>query len=1021
MKLKLLCRVFANALLITIVLTFGISFKTSAQAPYNPMASVDSQLRELFSPLCHPTPEPLFLHDMSVHLMDSIIYTDNCPDTIYRDIWYKIYEELRTSAYDTTVTLPVDSIYTLGAGFYGDTVVMNVLAYDYLRFNDSALSCNYYFTADTVNNILIENGAPCELNPYVTQRVFSVSPILYHLKWANVIYRIDPDFIFQDNANDFAAKNRTLQIDFGDGSGWHTFPTNTVTHQSITYTTAGKGYIRARVYEFGNPTPIMSSVCEVITNDIPRPAPSQKILIDDATVDIWNPCLESGGPLKKTIIYIEGIDHGDALAIDDRDGAYMYQTMIKAMHVNDLRNFGYQIATINWKNSRRDIKDNAHTLQEVIKYFKCEQATSGDTGTHQQFVIIAESMGGLVARYAMCDWEQNWSTIGGCLPEKMHNTRLLITWDSPHQGANMPIAVQHFYRNTSRFLFGANTITQWLAGKITKSLLDATAVKQMLVYHVDTYNPTTKEYSEHSKRTDFKDDLNDLGNYPQYAKLVAYSNGSLKGIGQTHYYDTIQRTPNDYLLDLNSNQWIRAFGNTIQLLGTNLELRTTPNGSGPINANTIDFYKPKIFIRIKLGKLTVRLSSSYWFSIGGTIHGENVKPYDVAPGSVEDYNNWLISDYYQPSNQAFALLFGFNHPTYNSTSHTWSVNTLIGGGKFALGRDVTLTTDGMHWCFMPTISALDYNTNDLYENIEDENISTKTAATPFDLIVGIPHEYWRFTGPDTLAHNSSAQQEIAFNIRRYQRYHTSKRTDGLGTWFNGVASTNNFRYDSCGTTVGGIKYWLNREIGDDSLLVENRETAWTCLYDAEKYIGVNERSDYYQYPCCSTSSNIIPGMYSKEDNLVIGAGTYVIFMTRDTNEISVPSPLYDGVHVKDTIPWVRCCGTLGDGINNKNTSGLIAQKGFEKNESEPSYFMVYPNPVTNNEISIVFNATPDKESVITIYDLTGKKVMEKKYVESVNGRVSYKLKTEKGMFPGGVYLIKVKNGVNNYHSKVIIP
>lgn len=1012
LKLKLLRQVFANTCLL-IVLAFGISFKTSAQAPYNPMASVDSQLRELFSPLCHPTPEPLFLYDMAVHTMDSIIYTDNCPDTLYRDVWYKMYEEFRNSAYDTTVMIPHDSVYTLTADFSDDTNVVNVMVYDYLRFNDSALSCNYYFTADTTNNVLIENGYPCELNPYLTQRVFAVCPSEYVQSWSTVTFRVDPAFIFHDNANDFISNNRTLKIDFGDGTGFHIFPTNSVSHHTATYGFSGKAYVKAYVYDLGNPTPIMRSLSEIIVTDVERPEPDTTFDISGAKVSFWYPCEQSGGPLKKTIIYVEGIDHGDVLKKTNRNAWSMYHDVIQRNGLNMLLNFGYQFAVVDWHNSRRDIKDNAYTLEQVIMKLKCDQVTAADTGTHQQFIIMAESMGGLVSRYAMCEMEQSWSTLGGCLPEKMHNTRLLITLDAPNNGANIPLAIQHLYRNTSRFLFGGNTITQWLSGKLNNSLLDATSAKQMLLYHVDTYNPFTEEYSEHNKRTDFKSDLNDIGNYPQYAKLLAISSGSLKGIGQTHVYDTFQRTPNDYLMDLESNQWIRVFGNDAQLLGTNLELRTTPNGNGTITTNTIDFYRPKVSIKIKSWKLKVVVTSAYWYSIGGSVYGKNLLPYDVAPGSVENYNDWLITKDYQPTNSAFALLFGMNHPTYNKNTHTWTVNTSYGGGKFAFGRSATMYTDGMHWCFMPTISALDYS-GGLYENIEDENIVTKTSANPFDVIVGFT-ENWenRIQVIDTLA---DAEDIIKRNVYRYHTPHLDMPRYRLGDWQSGIYFGIPDTYPTCEGTPGGLKYWLNREIGDDSLFVENRETAWTCIYDAERYIGVNQRNIYYQYPYISTVVRTIPGMYSKRDDFAIASGTIVIFMTRDTNDIFVPTPQYDDLYLKDTIPWVRCCPITGS--EKRGNTSSIEELNTNATKINGS-LTVYPNPTDGNEIFIRYKSTIDDKSSVSVYNQVGQKMFEQIYNETSTGVTTLKLNVVRGQIPSGLYIVRLKNGGKTYQKTIV--
>lgn len=999
-----------------VLITLCSSIKANAQldsANYDPIADIDSQLRRIFMPICHPDPGPWFLYDMASHSLDSIEFTDNNPDTIQRDVWFKIYEEMRNSAYNRSAFITDDSIYTLNCQFRKDTVAMNIMAYDYLRFNDSALSSNYYFTADTVNDTLIENGYPCELNPFITQRVFAASPMEFFLAYKTITFRVDPTFIFHDSYNDFMANNWTIQIDFGDGSGWHTITNPTmVSHFTITYPTKGLKVIRTRVLD-GPSTVIMTSNSMVQASDRVKPTPQRKIFIGDASVSVWEPCSESGGPLQKTIFYLEGLDVQDASPFHDRDEEQIYLEMVEDAKIPELLNFGYQIAVVNWDNSRRDIKDNAQTLIDILKYFKCEQVTLGDSGTHQQFVIIAESMGGLVARYALCDFEQNWSTIGGCLAEKMHNTRLLITFDSPHKGANIPIAYQHLYRNVTRLIFGANTISQRQQAVLNKAMLDAKSVKQMLLYHVDSYNPITQEYSQHNDKGDFDDDLLNIGNYPQYCKLVAMSNGSLKGIGQTHFYDTLQRTPNDYLMDWDINMWVTLFGETAILAGTNFELRTTPNGNGTIHTSNYDFYKPKVKITIKKWKLKVVVTSSYWYSVGGSYYGKNVKPYDVIPGSLYDVNSMAIDEGWEASGLIRTLVFGLNKPHYDTTTHVWSLSHWTGGKRFAFGRDVRFTTDGLHFCFIPTFSALNYDITDWWENIEDETMSTKMSKTPFDLITGITERY-PYLHINNQPPLSLTGNFIAYNVKKYNREHLQIRNDSLGDWVNGVSGNKPiWRYPNCNETQGHRKYWLNQEIGDDTLRIENRETAWMCLYDAERYIAVNERSPFYRYVSTTPATFIIPGMYSKENDLTIASGKLLILMTRDTNNIHVPTSYSRTEYVKDSIPWVRCCF-----FGAKST--LPENPELEKIESENAEFIVYPNPISNNEITIRYTAVPDPNSRLVIYNISGSRMIDKSFDENNNGITTYKLEIEQGKYPSGLYYITLKNGDKLYKQSIII-
>src|SRR5690606_10315673 len=125
------------------------------------------------------------------------------------------------------------------------------------------------------------------------------------------------------------------------------------------------------------------------------------------------------------------------------------------------------------------------------------------TTNKNPFVLIGHSMGGVIGRYALRYMETpayiTWS--GAYKPERMHNTRLFISLDAPHQGANIPLALQHSYgllTNNIPNLMGYNA--KFLLKKFNL-FLDGTAAKQLLIYHYETRNPLTWEYSEHSERT----------------------------------------------------------------------------------------------------------------------------------------------------------------------------------------------------------------------------------------------------------------------------------------------------------------------------------------------------------------------------------------------------------------------------------------------------------------------------------------------------------------------------------------
>lgn len=68
----------------------------------------------------------------------------------------------------------------------------------------------------------------------------------------------------------------------------------------------------------------------------------------------------------------------------------------------------------------------------------------------------------------------------------MHNTRLLITDDSPHQGAILPLSIQHAYNGF--FALISHYIGPFLtiSATIFNFGINAQAAQQTFIYHVDT-------------------------------------------------------------------------------------------------------------------------------------------------------------------------------------------------------------------------------------------------------------------------------------------------------------------------------------------------------------------------------------------------------------------------------------------------------------------------------------------------------------------------------------------------------
>lgn len=138
-----------------------VLFSVTATAQNETLDSINMDLRPLFSPLARPANPKLFLYDMAAHMSDSIFYQEACPVANDPATWYKVYEEMFHSAYDTTPYLYPDTVFYKGHSLDPDTIPIGIMNYAYYTFKPEALTTDIYLDFDTVNTVLTDKpGRP---------------------------------------------------------------------------------------------------------------------------------------------------------------------------------------------------------------------------------------------------------------------------------------------------------------------------------------------------------------------------------------------------------------------------------------------------------------------------------------------------------------------------------------------------------------------------------------------------------------------------------------------------------------------------------------------------------------------------------------------------------------------------------------------------------------------------------------------------------------------------------------------
>lgn len=276
-----------------------------------------------------------------------------------------------------------------------------------------------------------------------------------------------------------------------------------------------------------------------------------------------------GGILDKPIIVLDGFDPGDGR---DITGLYNSLSFDGDNLADILRAEGYDIVILNapmYTTNGKDIdggadyiQRNAFVLIELINLLNEQKV--GD----EELVVLGPSMGGLIARYALAYMEQN------SIPTE---TRLYISFDSPHRGANIPVSLQYLIN------YLAEQLDEPDAQAIVANVLNSAAAKEMLYDHLLGHLLDGSTYEQDPAkllpagapnfRDAFQSELDALG-FPEQVRNVTMINGSNQG--------TTTGTPGVQVIDTSLD-----LGNFIT---ADINMHFTPAAGQSINVTSVDSF-----------------------------------------------------------------------------------------------------------------------------------------------------------------------------------------------------------------------------------------------------------------------------------------------------------------------------------------------------------------------------------------------------------------------------------------------
>ncbi len=240
--------------------------------------------------------------------------------------------------------------------------------------------------------------------------------------------------------------------------------------------------------------------------------------------------------LTKPVIFIDGFDALDKRGITDiyRDNLAFERNGPQNLGF-DLRDKGYDLVVLNFPIYKYGsttidggtdyIERNAMVLVKLIQQVNAELAAQGST---EKLVIVGPSMGGLISKYALAYMEKYKYYTSNPIWE--HNTRLWISFDSPHHGANIPIGAQQFLK------YYATVNNNQGARESLENKINSVATKQMILHHHlsnSTYGSFGSGFAPFRTTYRLNSDSNGLpgsNGFPMNVRKLAIASGSQSGV-----------------------------------------------------------------------------------------------------------------------------------------------------------------------------------------------------------------------------------------------------------------------------------------------------------------------------------------------------------------------------------------------------------------------------------------------------------------------------------------------------------
>jgi len=472
------------------------------------------------------------LSDYAWESIDIASYNGRLADSNYVDAesWLGLYSSIYDAKINNNIQLksPAEVVKMMEGAYEtiddvpsSHPIPVFIMHYEYDKLDDDAYNKGY---VEIINDQVKEiAGKP---SPYLKKDLFAAAPVRRIVPQGSYHFMLRDEYIFRNTTKNI------LKIELAVNNKNALVPVTLNTPISL----GSKDYVGEYTFYFRITYEDYSYVISQSNiwfgaMDGPSKANGEEKNYVDAKVDIKSTAKHSGATLE--IHY--GANNEDKkikkpLIIAKPLALEQYLASMKKIDLNrilkedgfseiydQLDNYlSYDIIFVDYKNGMDDIFRNAALFEDVIRYVNERK----DKETNHPNVVLGMNIGGVIARYALSNMEQN---------KEDHETSKFISLDAPHKGLNFPIGLQGLIRHLKDFKLEVIFIPVWKyvekGDNIDQlyKMLNTTAMRQLLMYYCD--ENINMDNSVHEA---FQKEYDRLG-FPQKCHNVAIANGSNQG------------------------------------------------------------------------------------------------------------------------------------------------------------------------------------------------------------------------------------------------------------------------------------------------------------------------------------------------------------------------------------------------------------------------------------------------------------------------------------------------------------